>query len=118
MSVAPSFSEPFEYEINSDELTLREYDGLGGYDWGRKKEVSRVKITLEQEKNIRKLSIATIIESIEKEQEGEEIVVMDGTSWYVLTDFGFGPFLSYSTNNPGDTIYILHDYLEKLLSNE
>lgn len=118
MSVAPSFSQPFEYEINSDELVLREYSGLGGYDWGRKKEVFRVKVTLEQKKNIRQLSIATISESIAEEKEGEEIVVMDGTSWHVLTDFGFGPFLSYSTNNPGDTMYKLHGYLETLVSNE
>lgn len=118
MSVAPSFSEPFEYEISSDELILREYDGLGGYDWGRGKEVSRVKVTLEQERNIRELSIATIIESIKEEESGEEIVVLDGTSWYILTDFGFGPFLSYSTNNPGDSIYKLHGYLNNLLSNE
>ncbi|MFO1368446.1 MAG: hypothetical protein U1F46_05570 [Marinagarivorans sp.] len=118
MSVAPSFSQPFEYEINSDELVLRKYYGLGGYNWGRKKEVCRVKVTLEQKNNIRQLSIATIRESITEEKEDEEIVVMDGTSWYILTDFGFGPFLSYSTNNPGDTMYRLREYLDTLASNK
>ena len=40
---------------------------------------------------------------------------MDGTGWYILTDYGLGPFLSVSTNNPPNSFYELEKYLESLL---
>lgn len=118
MFVAPSFSNPFEYEIDSGELIFREYEGIGCYECTRKKEIYRVRLTSEHQKNIRELLVATIGESIDEEQEGREIIVLDGTSWNVISNYGFGPFLSYSTNNPGQSMYVLRDYLEKLLANE
>lgn len=116
MSIAPSFSEPYEYEIHYNNLFYREYNGLGGYDWGRAQEVSKVEITLEQMKHIRELAITAIKESIE-EQLGHEILVMDGVSWYLITDFGLGPFLAAKTNNPSDSFYQLRNYLNELLPN-
>lgn len=120
MSIAPSFSHPFEYEITSVVLVVREYSGLGGYNWGRRKEVARVKVTPQQEKDIRQMSMAAITQSIVEANEVEDIIVLDGTSWYVLsdTDMDSGPFLACSTNNPGDTFYKLHNYMKTLITDK
>lgn len=114
-SIAPSFSAPYEYELVSDFLVLRKYNGVGGYSWGKSSEQSKKKLTVSQEQKIRELAIAAVTESIQEEQAGIEVVVMDGTGWYLLTDYGLGPFLSVSTNNPPNSFYELESYLESLL---
>lgn len=50
MSIAPSFSAPYEYEVISNNLILRKYSGLGGSKWGIKKEQSRKVLSVAQEK--------------------------------------------------------------------
>lgn len=115
LSVAPSFSAPKEYEVVANSLILRTYSGAGGYNWGKRKEKLKKTLTTAQEKEIRKLAIAAVKESIQEEQAGVEVIVMDGTGWYILTDYGLGPFLSVSTNNPPNSFYELEKYLESLL---
>lgn len=114
MSIAPSFSAPYEYEVIDDNLIFRKYTGLGGYKWGKKKEQSRKTISIAQEEKIRALAIAAVKESI-PEQAEIDVIVMDGTNWYILTDYGFGPFLSASTNNPPNGFYELQKYLDSIL---
>lgn len=114
MSIAPSFSAPYEYEVIDDNLIFRKYTGLGGHNWGKKKEQSRKTLSNEQEKKIRELAIAAIKESI-PEHEETDVIVMDGTGWYILTDYGFGPFLSASTNNSPNGFYELQKYLDSIL---
>lgn len=115
LSIAPSFAVPHEYEVASNSLVLRKYSGVGGYNWGKSREQSRKTLTAAQEQKIRELAIAAVKESIQEEQAGIDVVVMDGTGWYMLTDSGFGPFLSVSTNNPPKSFYELQKYLESIL---
>lgn len=115
LSIAPSFAAPYEYEVVSNYLVLRKYNGLGGYNWGKSKEQSRNILTVSQEQKIRELAIAAVKESIQEEQVGIEVIVMDGTGWYLLTDYGLGPFMSVSTNNPPNSFYALEKYLESIL---
>lgn len=118
LSIAPSFSQPYEYELNGESLVLREYNGLGGYEWGKSTEVSRVKVTQEQNAKIRELSVSAIDQALLEEQSGIDVVVMDGVSWYLLSDYGFGPFLSVKTNNPPKSFYDLQEYLDGILPRE
>ena len=118
MSIAPSFSKPYEYELRGERLTVREYSGLGGYEWGRSIEVSNVQVTREQSEKIRALSVFAVKEALQEEQAGIDIVVMDGVSWYLLSDYGFGPFLSAKTNNPPKSLYSLQEYLNGVVSRE
>jgi hypothetical protein len=115
LSIAPSFSTPKEYEVVANHLVLRTYSGTGGYNWGRKREKLRRTLTTAQEQEIRELAVAAVKESIQEEQAGTEVIVMDGVGWYILTDYGQGPFLSVSTNNPTNSFYKLETYLEGLL---
>lgn len=101
LSIAPSFDKPYEYEIHDTTLVLREYSGLGGYDWGRKNLVAKVTVTLKEQEKIRRLTFKAIADTIHIEEErrkrGELVVVADGTSWYIQS--GIVPFLSIRTNN-------------------
>jgi hypothetical protein len=115
LSIAPSFAAPHEYEVSSNFLFFREYSGVGGYNWGKSKEQSRKTLTVAQEQKIRELAVAAVKESIQEEQAGIDVVVMDGTGWYILTDYGVGPFFSVSTNNPTNSFYELQKYLESIL---
>ncbi|WP_028886803.1 hypothetical protein [Teredinibacter turnerae] len=116
LSIAPSFSKPYEYELIGDRLTVREYSGLGGYEWGKSIEVSVVQVTRKQHEKIRALSVTAVREALKEEQEGIEILVMDGVSWYLLSDYGFGSFLSAKTNNPPKSFYTLQKYLNEIVS--
>lgn len=118
LSIAPSFAKPYEYELINNSLFFREYSGVGGYDWGKSNEISKAQVTREQSEKIRQLSVAAIKEAILEEQSGIDVVVMDGVSWYLLSDFGFGPFLSAKTNNPPKAFYSLQKYLDGILSHE
>ncbi len=118
LSIAPSFSQPYEYELSGESLVVREYSGLGGYDWGKSIEVSRAQVTREQSEKIRELSVSAIKEALLEEQSGIDVVVMDGVSWYLLSDYGFGSFLSAKTNNPSKLFYDLQEYLNEILPHE
>ena len=102
LSLAPSFSVPFEYEVQGGFLIYREYSGLGGYNWGTSRVLAKKEISREEKNRLDELSLQAIEDTINIEQErnssGEIIVVMDGTEWYIQT--GISPFLSISTNNP------------------
>lgn len=115
LSIAPSFAAPYEYEVVSNSLVIRKYSGVGGYNWGKSNEQSRKILAVSQKQKIRELAIAAVKESIQEEQAGIEVVVMDGTGWYLLTDYGLGPFMSVSTNNPPNSFYELQKYLESIL---
>lgn len=82
---------------------------------GAKERKIKKTLTTAQEKEIRKLAVAAVKESIQEEQAGVEVIVMDGIGWDILTDYGPGPFLSVSTNNPPNSFYELEKYLESLL---
>ena len=118
MSVAPSYSAPFEYELVSDTLIFREYSGSGGNDWGTSKEVARETLSTAQKNKLRELSVAAVKSSVQQAEVNEAIIVLDGTSWYLLTDYGFGPFLSTSTNDPQENFYQLRDYVNGILGIE
>lgn len=118
LSIAPSFSKPLEYELRGDRLVVREFSGLGGYDWGKSIEVSNVQVTQEQSERVRALSVAAVEEALHEEQSGIDVIVMDGVSWYLLSDYGFGPFLSAKTNNPPKSFYDLQEYLNGIVSLE
>ena len=118
LSIAPSFSAPKEYEVVENSLILRTYSGAGGYNWGKRKEQLIKILTTAQEQEIRKLAVAAVKESTEEDQAGDEVIIMDGIGWYILTDYGLGPFLSVSTNNPPNSFYELEKYLESLLESK
>lgn len=102
LSLAPSFHKPCEYEIRDKKLVYREYSGLGGYGWGRRKDVATSSISQEHQDKIRALTLEAIADTISIEkwrrENDEMVVVTDGTTWYIQSDIG--PFLSISTNNP------------------
>lgn len=118
LSIAPSFSQPYEYELSAGSLIFREYSGLGGYGWGKSAEVSRTEVTQEQSEKIRELSVLAIKEALLEEQSATEIVVIDGVSWYLLSDYGFGPLVSVKTNNPPKLFYDLQEYINGILSSQ
>lgn len=115
LAIAPTFSEPWEYEITSDHLILKEYDGLGGYEWGNATVTASIEVTKEQEAELRRLTVAAIKDVILEEEKGIDVIVMDGTNWFLHSDYGFGPGLVTSTNNPTDSFFELKNYLEKIL---
>ncbi len=114
ISLAPSFKAPYEYELKSGQITFRKYGGLGGYDWGKVIYTSNRIISKQQEEAIRKLAVTAIKEAAIEDEKGIDVFVADGTGWYIMTDYGFGPFLSVSTNNPPDSFYSLKQYIESL----
>lgn len=118
LSIAPSFSSPQEYEVISNVLVHRVCNGLGGYNWGKCNEQSRKTLVVTQEETIRNLAVAAVKASIQEEQIGNEVLVMDGTGWYIMSDYGLGSFYSVSTNNPPDSFHELLKYLESLLQQE
>ena len=102
MSIAPTFGNPFDFEIQDEELEYREYSGFGGYDWGSSKVVATVKTTREERNIIDALSKEAIADTIaiyKRRLENDELVVVaDGTSWYIQS--GVSPFVSIRTNQP------------------
>ena len=102
LSIAPSFAEPYEYEVKNRVLVFRKYSGLGGYNWGRKRVVAKSGISQEEQESIRALTLEAIADTIsiekKRKESGEVIVVLDGTGWYIQSDLD--PFLTISTNNP------------------
>ena len=115
LSIAPSFDAPYEYEISLNNLVLRKFDGLGGYEWGKSKDVSSTTLTREQQQMVRLLAITAIKNTILEEEKGIDVVVKDGTSWHIQSDYGLGPSLSASTNNPPQSFFELRDFIEGLL---
>ncbi len=118
LSIAPSFGNPFEYEISSGKIIFREYSGKGGYDWGKITNTIHKTIDANQQAKIRELTVTAVKDAVVSEQNGIDVVVVDGTSWYILSDYGFGPFLSISTNNPPDSFYAVKEYVENIFTIE
>lgn len=119
LSIAPSFDKPYEYEIRNDILVLREYSGLGGYNWGTKRVVAKSEMSQEVQAKISKLAQEAIADTIRIEKNrtevGDVVLVMDGTNWYIQLDVGY--FLSISTNNPESKAFNeLHSLLKLILN--
>lgn len=119
MSIAPSFHKPCEYEVHERTLVYREYSGAGGYNWGHRTVVATSKISQEQQDKIRSLTLDAIANTISIEQfrkeNDEEVLVTDGTTWYIQSDIG--TFVSISTNNPESKAFVeLRDLLNSILN--
>ena len=115
LSLAPSFNAPYEYIIRDNKLYLRELDGHGGYNWGRSNETESVLLTRGDEKKIRYLVIAAVKEAALEEEKGIDVIVMDGTNWFIQSSYGFGPSVAISTNNPPESFFDLKDFIDSLL---
>ena len=102
LSLAPSFGKPVEYEVQGNILLHREYSGLGGYKWGSRRIIVEAAISREEVNKLDELTQQAIADTIvvenRRNESGENIVVADGTGWYIQS--GIVPFLAISTNNP------------------
>ena len=121
MSLAPSFSKPFEYEVQGNTLIYREYSGKGGYNWGTRKVVAKKEISREEKNKLDQLTLQAIEDTINIEQErnktGELVVVMDGTNWFIQS--GIVPLLSIRTNNIESSAYNkIKNLLDSILGRE
>ena len=116
MSIAPSFRKPYEFELKGEILIYSQYSGAGGYKWGIKSDIREAKLTPEQIKKIRKLSLYAIDSALDYEQGSELDIVLDGTFWYL--QINFKSFVVATALTPRSFKFVvLENYLMSIMVN-
>lgn len=120
IQIAPTFEKPIEYELTQHEpymLLYSEYEGEGGYNWGEKVKIIRIRLTEEQHIKATELLKACITTLPLTDQA----IGPDGTTWIIETTvFQYLKTMIWDpeeeTESRGYSGFIeLRNYLDKLV---
>ena len=84
IQIAPTFEKPIEYELTQHEpyvLFYSEYDGKGGYNWGKK--VKTTRIDLSEEQHIK--AVELLKSCLTTLPQNDHALGPDGTTWVLET---------------------------------
>lgn len=123
LQVAPTFDHPVEYELTRHEpyqLRYTEYEGHGGYNWGKRSRVLVIELTEEQHTKAEEY-IKSCLTNL---PTNDEVFGMDGTTW--LLESSVYQYIKVAVWSPEhDTaargysgLLELRDHLAKIVLNE